>query len=366
MDTKRLLYTASTTRHLKHFHQPYMAMLEEKGAVVDILANGSATDFPEHRFFNIPFYKKILSPKNIGIVLKIRKILKKNKYDVIVLNTALTAALVRLALPKRIKRSTRVVNISHGYFFGQNISPKKNKLYLSIERILAKKTDDIVVMNSEDLAYAKKFGLCSKNVFFVHGMGYDPKKYFGEVKSLNNAPTTDLVYVAEHSERKNHKELFSAMAKAVQQGANLTLTLAGDGKLLEENKRLAKSLGLAERINFLGYINNVIPVYSTCDYVVSTSKIEGLPFNLLEALACGIPCIVSDVKGNRDLIKNENNGYIYKPGDIDRLAQILAVLNKNTRTYMHMQAEAKKSVTPYAIEATKKEFAAIFDKVLIG
>ena len=315
-------------------------------------------------FFTSPSTKKILSPKNITIVNKIRKILKQNNYDVIVLNTALTAALVRLALNNKLKQTTRVVNISHGYFFGQNVSAKKNKLYLIIEQNLADKTDDIVVMNSEDLAYTKKFKLCKENVFFVHGMGYNPKKYFSDVKALNNSVTTDLVYVAEHSERKNHKELLTAMAEAVKKGADLTLSLAGDGKLLEENKKLAKDLGISDRVHFLGYVENIIPVYATCDYVVSTAKIEGLPFNILEAMACGIPCVVSDVKGNRDLVKNETTGYIYPPGDTKRLTQILLGLNKNTRTYIHMQAEASKSVMPYAVTETKKEFSAIFDKIL--
>ncbi len=364
MATKRLLYAASTLRHIKHFHKPYIAMLENKGISVDIMANGDASELPRHRFFNIPFYKKILSPKNIGIILKIRRVLKQNKYDAIILNTALTAALVRLALPKKNKKTTRVINISHGYFFGQNVSPSKNKLYIAIEKLLAKKTDDIIVMNSEDLAYANQFKLCSQNVFFVHGMGYDPQKYFSEVKSLNHSPSTDLLYVAEHSERKNHQELLTAMAGAIKQGADLTLKLAGDGKLTEDNQHLAESLGIADRVEFLGYLDNIAPVYSSCDYVVSSSKIEGLPFNIMEALACGIPCVVSDVKGNRDLVKNEVNGFLYAPGDIKRLTEILTALNKNTRTYIHMQAEAAKSVKPYAITETKKEFSAIFDKIL--
>ncbi len=364
METRRLLYTASTTRHIKHFHMPYIEMLKKRGITVDILAGGSESDFPGHTFFDIPFYKKIVSPKNIGIVHKIRRILKKNRYDVIILNTALTAALVRLALPGRLKKTTRVVNICHGYFFGQNVSPMKNRMYLSIEKLLAKKTDDIVVMNSEDLAYAKKFKLCEKEVFFVHGMGYDPEKYHSGVKTLNNTPATELVYVAEHSDRKNHKELLTAMAKAVKQGANLNLSLAGDGKLMEENRKLAGELGLAGRVKFLGYLDYIVPVYANCDYAVSTSRIEGLPFNIMEALACGIPCVVSDVKGNRDLVKNEATGYIYAPGDVHRLAQILAALNKNTRTYIHMQSEAAKSALPYAVTETQKEFSVIFDKIL--
>ncbi len=218
-------------------------------------------------------------------------------------------------------------------------------------------------MNSEDLAYAKQFKLSLQNVFFVHGMGYDTKKYFSGVKTLNNAPTTDLVYVAEHSERKNHKELLTAMAKAVKMGANLTLSLAGDGKLMEENRKLADALGLAGRVKFLGYLDYIVPIYALCDYAVSSSKIEGLPFNIMEALACGIPCVVSDVKGNRDLIKNEVTGYIYTPGDVDRLAQILFALNKNTRTYIHMQGEGARSVIPYSITETQKEFSAIYDQI---
>ena len=332
---------------------------------MDVLSKGTAKDFPHNKFNNIPFYKSILSLKNLKVVLKIKSVLKKESYDYIVLNTSLTAALVRLAIPFNQVKKIKVINICHGYFFGVNIPSLKSFIFKTIEKVLSRRTDYIITMNSEDFGYAKDYKLCKNEAFFVHGMGYNKDKYSPKIKSKrNDDKNINLLYVAEHSERKNHNELLLAMKKAVDKGAKLNLYLAGDGKLMEENERLSKDYGILDRVFFLGYISEVKKVYATCDYVVSPSKIEGLPFNIMEALACGLPCVVSDIKGHRDLVKDNKNGYIYNQGDIDKLAEILESLEVGTKKYNSLSSKASTSVLKNSLPQTLSEFKEIYKSII--
>jgi len=358
---KKLLYCASNNRHLNHFHIPYIKMIEEMGIKVDILSKGEASDFPNNNFHNVNFEKSITSFKNIKVLKNINKLLKKERYDYIYLNTSLTAALVRLAIPFSLVKKTKVINLCHGYFFGKHVPKKKNSMYISIEKLLYKRTDHIITMNSEDFEYTKTQKLCKSKPYFVNGMGLNKDKYkFSD--EISKGETINLLYIAEHSERKNHIVLFCAMQHAIFSGANLKLYLAGDGKLFEENKHTCESMSIQNNVVFLGYIKDIEKVYPTCDYAISTSKIEGLPFNILEALASGLPCIVSDVKGNRDLINN-SNGYIYPLGDIDKLKDILISLEKTSDDFINLRQSAAKSIKKYHFENASKEFKKIFDEI---
>ena len=62
---------------------------------------------------------------------------------------------------------------------------------------------------------------------------------------------------------------------------------------------------MEDRIHFLGYVQNMEDLYPICDVAVSSSKTEGLPFNVMEAMACGLPVLISDIKGHRDLVENQ-------------------------------------------------------------
>ena len=82
----------------------------------------------------------------------------------------------------------------------------------------------------------------------------------------------------------------------------MKLLLAGTGALEEECKALVKSLHMETQIQFLGYVDRMGELYPLCDVSVTSSRIEGLPFNVMESMACGLPVVASDIKGHRELV----------------------------------------------------------------
>ena len=87
---------------------------------------------------------------------------------------------------------------------------------------------------------------------------------------------------------------------------NFIYLICGNGELKEYLKNLAKELGVSDKVKFLGYRKDVLEIYKIADLFLFPSKREGLPCSLIEAMACGLPCVASDVRGNKDLLRSDN------------------------------------------------------------
>lgn len=86
--------------------------------------------------------------------------------------------------------------------------------------------------------------------------------------------------------------------------------ICGVGALKEEYERQAKDLSVMDRVHLLGYKNDIIKIMKSVDVFIFPSKREGLSVSLMEAIACGLPCIASNIRGNADLIENGVNGFL--------------------------------------------------------
>lgn len=331
----KILISASNMVHINNFHIPYIEKFKEKGNSVFILSNGEGADF------NIPLKKSVLSIKNLFLVPKIKKILKKEKFDVVYLHTTLAAFFVRLAM-KGLKNRPYVVNTVHGYLFSKDTSRIKRSIYLLCEKILKKQTDDILVMNTEDYEIATKNNLCLNKVYFCNGMGVK----FPSLPTVEKSSTdkTRLVFVGEISKRKN--QVF--LVKALEYLPNCTLTLVGDGAERKNIEKLAKKLNVSDRVTITGFTKDVYGHLLDSDIYVCASQIEGLPFNIMEAMHAGLPIVASDIKGNRDLLPNQ---CLYPFGDIGKFVSKV----NSTRT-----ENIQYSIDKYKIENVLEENIGIY------
>lgn len=307
---KKILFCASTASHIKNFHLPYLSAFKDRGYDVFTATGDDAPVSGALQSFTLPFFKSFFSFKNIKAIFAARRLLLAERFDIVSLHTTLAAAVVRAALliiPKR--RRPRVFYTCHGYLFNENDGLSRLK-YLLPEQLCAGVTDVLMVMNREDERIARRYRLSNGGIHYINGMGLvpgrfappTPERHAAAKAALGFSPEQLLfVYIAEFSERKNHRQLLAAFAPAARARPELRLLLAGAGALLEDCKRLAQKLGVAEQVRFLGYVNDTPRLLAGCDCCVSTSLIEGLPFNIMEALSSGLPVIASDIKGHREL-----------------------------------------------------------------
>ena len=317
MSEKKILYVASTASHLNRFHRPYLEALAERFCV-RTMANGEGVDDP------IPFEKQLFSLRNLRVVFKIRKILRREKFDLILVHTSLAAALTRLAVGG-VKPRPRVVNVVHGYLFSDPPKGMKDRLLIACERILKNRTDAIAVMNETDLEIAKRRKLCRGEVFFLYGMGLpvrtlpQPDQNLRRQFSIGESEFL-MTFVGEFSKRKHQSFLIEAVRRLREEGLPVKLLLLGEGSELEKLKETVAKQGLGEAVFLPGNQNPVQPYLAVTDLYVSASWSEGLPFNLLEAMQCGLPIVASRVRGQVDLLR-EYPESLYEPDDMEEFCK---------------------------------------------
>jgi len=119
---------------------------------------------------------------------------------------------------------------------------------------------------------------------------------------------------------KDYPNMLQAFKMVVDKKQDTLLLLAGQGSLLEETRKLANELDLEDKVRFLGVRRDVPDLMNAADAYVMSSAWEGMPMVLLEAEACGLPVVATDVGGNSEVILNNKSGYIVPPGDSEALA----------------------------------------------
>lgn len=107
----------------------------------------------------------------------------------------------------------------------------------------------------------------------------------------------------------------------MQKNKNVKLLLPGQPIRLEEYNQMVAERGIAENVDFLGYRRDINNLVGLSDLSVASSFQEGLPINLIEAMAMGNPIVATDVRGNNDAVEDGVNGYLVPVGDSGTMAE---------------------------------------------
>jgi glycosyltransferase involved in cell wall biosynthesis len=135
-----------------------------------------------------------------------------------------------------------------------------------------------------------------------------------------------LVCVARLGEQKGIDILLQTIAQVIRSGVVCKCVIVGDGPLKNELLDLARELGLTGHVFFEGFREDVRPYLQAGSAFILTSHMEGLPLSILEAMACGLPSIVTDVGGNAEIITHGIHGLIVPRGSVDAGAEAITYL----------------------------------------
>lgn len=339
---KKILIIASAVSHLENFHMPYIEYLHDNGVEVYTASAGKLRSPSVSRHISLPFRKNMCHPLNLIVILRLAALMRKERFDTVYTNSSLAGFTGRKALKLSGRKKTMAVHISHGYLFNDD-GKRRSKLYLGFEKSVRRRTDLLAVMNEADYKIAKKYSL-GKEIVFINGMGVDASRFtridgstMQRLRREMGASEKTVVFlcVGEFSQRKNQQCIIKACS-LIGDNMDYRMVFAGDGKLLEKCKKYAQQLGVYDKIAFWGHIRNTNLLYRSCDVLVSASRFEGMPFNVMEALHCGMEIIVSNVKGNSDLAKM----YRGKMFPYDN-AEELAFLMQEKRRLPHLDKDVK-------------------------
>lgn len=287
------------------------------------------------KLININLERSPWAVQNIKAYKQLVNFIKEEQIDYIHCNTPVGGILGRLAGARcNVKK---VLYQVHGFHFYDG-APKKNWLmYYPVEKWLARKTDAIITINKEDFERAKKFKLRNNGqVYYVPGVGMDLAQYnlSGEIRKikreelgLDNGDIA-LISMGDLIPRKNYSVAIRAIAKI--NDSRLHYYICGKGPDEEKLKLLAKKSGIDKQVHFLGYRTDIKELLRAADIFLFTSKQEGLARSLMEAMASGLPCVASNIRGNTDLLEGNEGGYLCDSED-DYVNAIKALADEKIR-----------------------------------
>ena len=325
---------------------------------------------------SFPFSRNPLSKSNFKAYKELVQFIKTEKIDYIHCNTPTGGLLGRLAGRKcKVKK---VIYQAHGFHFYKGAPLKNWLLYYPVEKWLAHYTDALITINNEDFERAKKkFKLRNHGkVYYVPGVGIDTTQYNldeklregkrrnGEKRRQPNGHEGDIAVISmgDLIERKNYDTAIRAIAEANE--PKLQYFICGKGPEEEKLKALAESLGVTKQIHFLGFRSDIKELLTAADIFLFTTKQEGLPRSMMEAMASGLPCIASKIRGNIDLLDGTDGGFLCKTTDVSDYAEKLKILASDKDLRKTMGRINRVTIQGFNSETVSKEIVKIYEQEL--
>jgi glycosyltransferase involved in cell wall biosynthesis len=153
-----------------------------------------------------------------------------------------------------------------------------------------------------------------------------------------------LVCAARLVEAKGIDILLHAVSRVVRQGVSCRCIIVGDGPLKERLLHEANCLGLSDYVFFEGFQKDVRPYLQAASAFILTSHLEGLPLSVLEAMACGLPCIVTNVGGSAEAVKHQITGLVIPPESLDEAESAILYLATHPHERAEMASKARETV----------------------
>lgn len=320
---------------------------------------------------SVPISRNPLAKTNLTAYKELVEFIKKENIDYIHCNTPTGGILGRLAGKKcKVKK---VIYQAHGFHFYKG-APKKNwLLYYSVEKWLARYTDALITINSEDFELAKTKLKLRKNgkVYYVPGVGIDTTQYvFSEqtreekrVELGLHEHDVALISMGDLIERKNYDTAIRAVAEA--NDPTLHYFICGRGPEEANLKALAESLGVSHQVHFLGFRSDIKELLTAADIFLFTTKQEGLPRSMMEAMASGLPCIASKIRGNTDLLEGTEGGFLCKTTDVCAYAEKLKLLAGDKALRRQMGENNLIAIKKFSTETVTEEIRKIYEAEFI-
>lgn len=367
---KKILYITTLSRTINAFLVPHIQMLRKQGNIVDcacyidkplddeLIKNGV-------RVYDIPFSRNPLHPGNIKAFKKLVNIQKENNYDIVHVHTPVASVYGRLLKLKFSK--LQIIYTVHGFHFYDGAPFINWVVYYPIEKIMARFTDTMITMNSEDYERSKTFNI--QNTYKINGVGVDLSKYSlenhdkSEIRRKLNLSDDDFVIlmIAEVNKNKNHKQMIDAIEVLKNKGIkDIKVICAGEGDMLDEIKSYIKKRNLEKNIHMLGFRADIDELIVSCDIGILMSYREGLPRNIMELMACGKPVIGTNIRGIRDLIEDTVNGYLVNIGDSNDTAYKIEKIYKDEEILKYMSFNSSKIIQNYSVDNIISQLESVY------
>jgi glycosyltransferase involved in cell wall biosynthesis len=269
----------------------------------------------------------------------------------------------------------RIVHTYHGHVLEGYFSPLMTRLFIGLERLLARVSDAIVAISPAiERELREQFRIGRAAQYRVVPLGFDLGSFAAvddamRVRARRELDVPDgadvVCTVGRLTAIKQHGLFLDAVAAAARSRPHLIALIAGDGELRSDLERYARQAGVADRVRFLGWRRDLATIYAATDVFLLTSRNEGTPVALIEAMASGVPGVSTDVGGVKDVIADETMGARVPNGDVAGLAAAIVryLSDRDGRKAAGQRARAA-VIERYSLDRLVRDIATLYSDLL--
>lgn len=298
--------------------------------------------------------RKISPINNLKSIYQMYKLFKREKPDMVHVHTPVAAVLGRIAA--KLARVPNIIYTAHGFYFHENMSPQKYKLFYSIEKISAKWCTDYIFTQSEEdgqLAIENRFLPGDRIKIISNGVDVQGKFNLANMKQEKIAQYKKEFGIAENDvvvsfigrlvREKGIIDLLEGFNQIEQK--NIKLLVIGD---ISSSERDQQTVSLFEKyknnpnIIFTGYRSDIPELLAISDIYCLPSYREGMPRSIIEAMAMECAIVATNIRGSREEVDHRVNGYLVGLGDPKAIANSFRKLVNDEKLLRSFQEEARR------------------------
>ena len=328
----------------------------------------------------LPMRRAALHAANAAAIWHLTRLIRWGNFAIVHAHSSVAGALARPATlfagsgagqSKIQNPKPKIVYTPHGYAFLIPGSLAKRRLYLAAEQALGRVTDRLIALSSTEAEATLAHRIVPPQRLVTIPLGID----------ASALPTEEEVQQTRANEGWGIAPVVATISRMTPQKDPLTwlrtARLVADarpdarfvwiwgGEMEEDVRTEARALGLEGRVQFLGHRPNARALIAAADIFLLTSRFEGLPYSVIEALAGGTPVVATDVVGTRDLIGHGETGLLAQAGDALALADhVLHLLNDGAEAVRLARSAKSETLNGFSVHRMVEQTSALYESIL--
>ncbi|MDL4840824.1 N-acetyl-alpha-D-glucosaminyl L-malate synthase BshA [Aquibacillus rhizosphaerae] len=307
-------------------------------------------------------------PYDLALANKMAEVIDTHELDILHVHYAMPHAICAILAKEMAERDVKIVTTLHG----------TDITVLGIDKSLKKmikhgieKSDTVTAVSGSLVAQTKEMLEIEKPIDVVYNFVDESEYYYKNNPDLKQQYHIKkhekvLIHISNFRKVKRVQDVIRVFEKVNKQLPS-KLLLIGDGPEYSEIFQLVRELGLENEVLFLGKQKNIAELLSIADLKLLLSEKESFGLVLLEAMACGVPCIATNVGGIPEVIEDNYNGFIIEVGDIDSMARKSLEVLTNKQLWSEFSSNGLKHLQQnFSAEMILNQYETIYDKTIAG